>query len=262
MKFCPKYMKVAHAKSGHKQAVFSRLRCKEWSCDFCATRNAWLWREHLKKRLPEISQEWYLITLTAHSEKRTRQQSMENIRGNLDKLYKRIRRVFGPIEYVRVYEKHPTSEAVHAHLIMSGLSPFVAVGCSSKLQPMAIGVVARSGRNGVWAIKTWFKKIAQECQMGYMADVQMIVGEPIRCVWYVTKYLTKAVQDIHEKGLRHVQVTKGIGSPEHDKQSGWEVCSYITTYTFEAGTSVLDLNTGDVIDNNYWEFHGFYPNDQ
>lgn len=261
-RFCKKYMKVAWNVTGHRTAVFTRLRCKQWSCEFCATRNAWLWREHLKQRLPEISGEWWLITFTANENTRTRAQSMANIRDHLDRLFKRVRRVFGAIEYVRVYERHPTSEAVHAHLIMSGIAPYVALGYSAKLKPMAIGVLNRNARNGIWSVKTWFKINARECKMGYMVDVQLIDGEPERAIWYVTKYLTKSLQDLHEKGLRHVQTTKGIGSPELEKQSGWETGAYITTYTFEAGTKVIDLNTGFVIDNDFWEIKGFYPDDQ
>ena len=258
---CKRYMKVAFAHTGEKKAIFTRLRCKQWSCPACAKTNQWIWRNWLIKRLPEVSDEWWLLTLTAASYKRTAWSSMDNIRDNLEAFFKRVKRVFGEIEYVRVYEKHPTSEAVHCHVIISGLCPFVAIGHSVKHRPMAIGVLSRSRRNGVWAVKTWVKKIAQELSMGYIADIKRLEGTPEQAAFYVTKYLTKAQEELHVKGLRHVQVTKGIGSPPKEKSTEWQTASYIIATMFPPNASILDVNTGKVIDNNFWEHTGFYPNE-
>ena len=256
---CKRYIKVAYAHTGQKDALFTRLRCKQWSCLACAKTNQWIWRNWLIKRLPEVSEDWWLLTLTANRWKRTAWSSMDNIRKVLDAFFKRVKRVFGEIEYVRVYEKHPTSEAIHCHVIICGVSPYVAVGCSAKMRPMAIGVLARNSRNGVWAIKTWVKKIADELKMGYIADVKRLEGTPEQAAFYVTKYLTKAQEELHVKGLRHVQVTKGIGSPPKNKELPWETASYIIAKMFPPNASILDVNTQAVIDNDYWEQHSFYP---
>lgn len=259
---CKRYQRVAWAETGHRQAIFSRLRCKQWSCPFCAKRNQWEWRNWLLKRLPEVSGDWWILTLTANSQTRGHWQSLDNIRKHLDAFFKRVKRVFGEIQYVRVYEKHPTSQAIHCHIIISGVTPFVALGYSAKLQPMAFGVIARTGRNGVWAIKTWVKKTAMALKMGYIADIQKIEGEPQRAVWYVTKYLTKAQEKLHIKGLRHVQVTKGIGSPKYaDNDLVWCTAAYVTASMVGEKTKMTDLNTGAIIDQNFWEGHGFYPNE-
>lgn len=222
-----------------------------------------MWRYWLIKRLPEVSSEWWLVTITAHPNTRTQALSLQNIRTKIDTLIKRVKRVFGDnIEYVRVFEKHPTSDAIHAHLIMSGLEPYVVRGCSVKLRPMAIGTSTRRGHVGTWSVKTWFKKTCQELEMGMMADVQLIKDEPSRAAHYVTKYLTKDQQAFHVSYLRHVQVTQGIGKPQFEASYTWDVASYITPYTFtEPNTRVTDIDTGRVIDNNYWEVKGFYPDD-
>lgn len=206
---------------------------------------------------------WWLVTLTAHSKTRTTLSSLENLRANIDKLIKRVKRVFGDdIEYVRVYEKHPKSEAIHAHFIFRGLDPFVAIGCSSKLQPMAVGVLSRAGRNGVWAVKTWFKKTAQEVGMGYIADAQEFVGNIKIAAFYVTKYLTKEQQAIDVPYLRHVQVSKGIGSPTFDKNHEWKPVSYLTPEIVGHKTRVTDIDTGFIIEgDNYWEHTSYYPNE-
>jgi len=259
--FCKKYIKVAYSVTGPREAVFSRLRCKQWTCDYCSAKNASIWRAHLLQKLPLISDTWWLVTFTAHAHRRSAAASLANIRDNLEAMLKRIKRTFGKIEYVRVYEKHPSSLAIHAHLIITGLTPYVSVRRTVKGRLSCTGIVERKGRNGTWAVKTWFKKNAQDLTMGYMVDVQKIDGEPGRAIWYVTKYLTKDQQALHIAHLRHVQVSQGIGGPKNENDDLWQVASYITSRTFSPGTKVLDLNTGRTIDNNYWEVHDMYPYD-
>lgn len=263
MAVCENYLKIAYTVVAPKKALLTRLRCKRWSCAYCAEKNARMWQYWLIKRLPEVSDEWWLMTLTAPPNVRGRVESLEAIRGNIDRLIKRMKRVFGEgIEYVRVFEKHPTSEAVHAHFIVTGVTPYVAIGCSVKLQEMAMGVLTRNGRNGVWAVRSWLKKVSWEVGMGYIADIKKFVGDNKIAAFYVTKYLTKDQQAIDVPYLRHVQVTKGIGSPEFEKNYQWTPASYITARTFEEpNTEITDIDTGKVIDNNFWEHTGFYPND-
>lgn len=263
MSVCERYLKVAYTVIGHKKALLTRLRCKQWTCDYCARKNAAIWQFWLIKRLPEVSDEWWFLTLTAPRDQRTTLASLDALRSNIDRLIKRVKRVFGEdIEYVRVFEKHPSSQAIHAHFIISGLTPFVAIGYSAKLQPMAFGVLTRRGRNGVWSCKTWFKKTCKEVGMGEICDVQQFHGNIEVATYYVTKYLTKEQQSIDIPYLRHVQVTKSIGSPEFEKSYKWIPVSYITSRTFdEPNTEITDIDTGRVIDNQFWEHTGFYPND-
>lgn len=258
---CKLYKKVAFSHTGPKEAIFTRLRCKQWSCEFCAKKNASIWRAFLKEKLPAISREWYLVTFTAHSNTRSKQASLQNLRGNIDALFKRVRRVFGSVSYVRTFERHPSSKAIHAHFIVAGITPFVAVGHSAKMRPMAVGVLKRAERNGVWSVKTWFKINAQDVGIGYICDVRLIEGEPLFAVLYVCKYLTKSQQDLDVKGLRHVQTTRDIGSPKTDNDAVWHTAAYIVPTMFAPNAQIVDLNTGKVIDNQFWEHTGFYPNE-
>jgi len=203
------------------------------------------------------------MTLTAPKDKRSTHESLKALRDNIDRLIKRMKRVFGEgIEYVRVFEKHPSSEAIHAHFIICELSPFVVNGCSDKLRPCSIGVLSRKGHRGTWSVKTWLKKTCHEVGMGEIADIQVFTGDVSRAAYYVTKYLTKDQQAINVAYLRHVQVSQGIGKPEFDKHYEWTPVSYITARTFEEpNTRVTDIDNGRVIDNNYWEHTGYYPDD-
>lgn len=258
---CKLYKKVAFSHTGPKEAIFTRLRCKQWSCDYCAKKNASIWRAFLKEKLPEVSNEWWLVTFTAHKNTRSKQASLQNIRSNIDKLFKRVKRVFGSVSYVRTFERHPTSRAIHAHFIVCGLSPYVAIGHSVKHRPVAFGVIRRATRNGVWSVKTWFKIQTQDVGMGMICDVRLIQGEPLFAVLYVCKYLTKSQQELDVKGLRHVQTTRDIGSPKNEKIHEWQTAAYIVPQYFAPNTAILDVNTGKTIDNNYWEVHNFYPYD-
>lgn len=256
---CKRYQKVAFSVTAPKEAIFTRLRCKMWDCPACAKLNQAMWRKWLIKRLPEVSGEWWLLTLTAHSKRRDASNSLASIRDNLDVFFKALKRIVGRIEYVRVYEKHPTSEAIHCHVIICGIEPYVQFGASIKHVPMAIGTSTRYSRDGSWSIRTWVKKTAQKHHMGYIADIKRLTGDVRFVALYITKYCTEAQADLHEKGLRHVQVTAGIGSPPKEKDLKWDTAAYITARMFEAGTKVLDVNNGITVDNNYWEVHSFYP---
>lgn len=259
MEFCPRFVNCAYTHVSRTEALFTRLRCKQWSCDYCAKKNQSIWAAFLIDRLPEVDDTWWLVTLTAHSQLRTAELSLKNIRDNIDRLMKRVKRVFGEVQYVRVYEKHPTSEARHAHLVLSGLSPYVVNGCSAKLRPMALAVMERSGTRGTWSVKTWFKKNAQECNLGYMVDVSQAISHTGKVVSYVVKYLTKSQQDLSEKGLRHVQTSRKIGSPKSASDHSWKVVSFVTARDFTNTQVVTDLQTGLPIPDGYFEEMDVYP---
>lgn len=259
--YCPKYSRIAYAKDGKYQALAVRLRCKKWDCEYCAKKNASIWRAHLSKRLPEVSKEWWLLTLTAPPWARSAAESIASIRKAVDAFFKRCKRVFGSMDYVRIYEKHPTSQAIHSHFIVSGFSPYVVQGCSVKLQPLAVGVLCRHSRTGIWSVKTWVKKTCQELKMGRIADIQKIEGEASNAVGYVLKYATKAQQDLKIKGLRHIQATTRIGGPKNETNPKWNTAPYITVDTFGPFMRVVDMNTAEVIDERYWLEHTFWPDD-
>jgi len=255
---CENYKVCAWRYDDGHRVLFTRLRCKQWSCPVCADKNRQVWQEFLSGMLPIVSDTWYLVTLTAHSRLRSAQRSLENIRKNIDRLVKRIRRVFGKVEYVRVYEPHPSSKAIHAHLVCSGLTDYVAIGANSKHVPCAVGVVSRDIRAGFHSVGTWLKDTAQALTMGYQADVRK-VDNPARAVRYVVKYLTKAQSLIAVKHLRHVQTTRRIGSPGTETTEDWTVAQVMREGDLNVGDSIIDLNTGEVIPYSYWREFQLYP---
>ena len=228
-----------------------------WSCPYCAVKNQQIWRAFLHQKMPEVSNDWWFLTLTAHSRMRSQDASYKNLQHGIDVMMKRVRRVFGEIDYVRVFEKHPTSDALHAHLCISNLTPFVVGGCYKNMAYGYLPVLKRQGKTGAWSLKTWVKKTAQECKIGYMADCAALQNN--YAVHYATKYLTKASQDIEIKGLRHVQTTRGIGTPSNETDRIWQVGDYVTARDFSAGETILDMQTGETIPPEYWAELDRYP---
>jgi len=258
MDFCKRYPLCAYAVVSSSRVLFTRLRCGSWSCEYCAGKNRDIWQAHLLTTLPEMSDHWYFVTLTAHEHLRSAAMSLANIRQNIERLLKRLRRIFNHVEYVRVYEKHPTSEARHAHLVVCGLSPFVERLVARSGSETFVPVLERTKHRGTWSINTWFKKAARACGMGYQVKCEK-VENPTKSVGYAVKYLTKSCQDLHEKGLRHVQTSRGIGAPKVESRYKWQVCSYVTARDFAPNTSVIDLQTGEEIPPDFWNVWDYYP---
>ena len=197
-----------------------------------------------------------MLTLTAHSRMRAQEASYKNLSHGIDKIMKRVRRVWVDTEYVRVYEKHPTSEALHAHLEISGLTPFVVMTRYGKTRE-CFPEANRTERKGFWTVLTWFKTVAQECKIGYQVEVEPVQSD--RAAWYVTKYLTKDLQGINIKGLRHVQTSHRVGSPSPESVDNWEVGNLLTAMDVAPSERVLDLQSGETLPPGAMSALGIYP---
>lgn len=279
MEFCKHYSKVAwtrehrdvrrsdsdgavfhpvnSASFGSQSVLFTRLACGQWSCSYCARKMQKKWRAFLAERLPEISTDWQLLTLTSKGSVREQVSSYRLLQQGIDVFMKRIRRVHGEIDYVRTYEAQKKEGTLHAHFIITGFSPYVVPGCWRNLQPGYLAVLERRWRVGVWSLQTYLKNMAHECGMGYMADARPLPS--YQAVNYVTKYLTKELQEINIKGLRHVQTTRRVGSPELESEYRWNVTDFVTARDFRAGETILDLQTNAKIDSEYWSVFDAYP---
>lgn len=251
---CPNFNLIIWKREVGK-IIFSRLRCKSWTCTFCAKANRELWRSHLRKRIGRIGGQWWFITITAAEWYREQAKSLANLRQGLDRLFKRIRRVWGKIEYVRVYEVHKDG-VFHAHLIMSGLSNRVDIRCAcGKKRGKHAG---ENCRVQTWAVRTWFKKNARACKMGYMVEVSQMHGIP-KVVNYICKYITKEAQSFDFRGLRRIQTSQGIGAANaRGVGKGWQVANHV--YAGEANHAPLyDIQLKMEIPATYWLNNIVYP---
>ena len=193
--------------------------------------------------------------MTANEKTRTQEASLANLRVGLDKLFRRLRRIYGRIDYVRVYEVHKKG-AFHAHLVICGLSP--------RLQKIrtrggfeAFRQTDKPRGKGNWSIRTWLRRTARQLQMGYMVDVSAMENTP-QVVAYITKYMSKAAQSFHVPGLRRIQTSQRIGSPKEKSGGGWVVTRAVWGGDVGYG-KLLDAQTKEVIPPSYWLTHYVYP---
>jgi len=214
-----------------------------------------LWRDHLKRKIGKLGGDWWFVTVTSHEGNREKHATLANLRKGLDLLFKRMRRIWKGIEYVRVYELHQTG-AYHAHCIISGLSSRVSYRRSRN--KLRVFCACDRKDEQTWSLKTWFKKTARACKMGYKVDVRRIEGIP-KVVNYVCKYITKDTQTWHVKGVRRIQCSQGIGSANERKETrGWIAAKYL--FAHEVGQSkVRDLNLKLTINPSYFREHIVYP---
>jgi len=256
MAFCTFFSLIVYQENDSDKIPMKRLRCQSWQCAYCAKENRRLWAAHLRNRLPKVSSDWWFVTLTAHEALRTPENSLQNIRSNIDRLFKRLRRIYAKVQYVRVFEVH-TLGAFHAHLLITGLSSRLS------LQTASNGVVyfrPRPEPDGQrsWAIKTWFKKTARALGMGYMVDCQKLAS-PAKAINYIVKYLTKAAQDFTAKGLRRVQTTQQIGGLRQAGGGGWRVKARVFRTDIPPGKTLYDTDRKRDIPPEYWRHNLTYP---
>jgi len=253
---CEFWKRVAFKETQPGVVVMVRLRCGSWQCDFCAKENRKEWRKHLRKVLPQITDNWWFVTLTSHERLRDDERSLANIRSNMDRLIKRVRRVWKSVEYIRVYERHK-KQGYHAHLLVSGLSPFV-----EKLKtPAGVEYFRPSlsgGKVGFWQVKTWFKRTARDLEMGYMVDVQTLEGLS-HALSYVLKYLTKAAQEFYVKNLRRIQTTRRIGSPRSAGDGSWTSQECMFRGNLPQGARLYDASVRVWVSEQYWSENITYP---
>jgi len=233
----------------------ARLRCKSWQCPHCARLNRDMWRSHLKKRIGRMGGQWWFLTMTAHEHIRTPAGSLANIRTNLDRLFKRVRRVWGKIEYVRVYETHQKG-AFHVHVIIAGLSArvrrFHARNGQVHYKPDN-----PEGGKGTWGVQTWFRRNCREIGMGYMVQCVALEGTA-KTVNYICKYLTKDAQNFVMKGLRRVQTSQGIGSPNKRGDGTWTVQPVVFRGNI-GGDRLYDSDLKQFVPDEFWQQHITYP---
>lgn len=238
------------------RVLMKRLRCKSWQCPYCARENRRLWAAHLQRQIPKVSSEWWFITLTAHELKRTPANSLDNIRSNIDRLFKRLRRIYENIEYVRVFEVHKKG-AFHAHLVVCGLSARLQMHTTKAGVSYFRPTLEPSGK-GNWALKTWFSKTCREFQMGYKVDVQKI-SEIREVVRYVVKYLTKDAQNFHAKHLRRVQTSQRIGGLRTAGDGSWHIGARVFRQSLPQGAHLYDGDKRLQVPDSYWQDHLTYP---
>lgn len=240
-----------------RKRVFVRLRCKMWTCEFCAAKNRQIWRATLIHHINLKKGAWCWFTLTAHRYARGELKSLDNLRGAWDKLMKRMKRKFGKFDYARVYERHADG-SYHIHAIASFNFDDIKTRRSKK-----------DGKETSYS--SWLQKTAWGLGLGmytHAANVEAIFQNHGGFVAsYVTKYIVKiSVDDWQQlKRVRHIQVSQGWTRKKADiPPSDWQFkfgVYYPDVVEAMGSYALVDSGNGHMVTVDDFEDTYIYPPD-
>jgi len=195
-----------------------------WSCATCARINARMWRYALIKQFLALSElpSFSFFTLTIRladfhqlTNRERAEKSAKIIRDSAEKLFKRLKRLYGNFTYVRVIESHK-SGLLHIHVIASFHFTDITLAYRGSV----------SGKKKYVKTSKTLKKISVECGFGYIVHAENLVSDnenwnALQVVSYVTKYITKDFEYIEsvQKGLRirKIVTSRDLLSPFNGK---------------------------------------------
>jgi len=214
-----------------------RLRCKQWSCEYCAKANQSMWRNHLLKTMTPISDHWTMLTVTCMGDDHRNMVTLKRLMTNFDRLMKRLKRDYGKFEYVRVYEQHKSGE-FHMHILAS-------IQIESEISEWCYDEQGRIKYVGIH-YQTILAHV-MDCDLGEIFDCKPIVDESgnnassVYAVRYISKYLTKAIGATMPKGTRRIQTSQKIGSPKITSALEWKM---------KSGVYIDDIESSNWYDMN------------
>lgn len=239
-----------------------RARCKMWGCEYCAKKNAEIWRAHLLETFNNKmqSEKWCFLTITAHPKAHiTPEMTILNLQQVWKRLYDRMRRHYKkPISYVRVFEEHK-KKTFHMHVIVNIGAEYDKHNIIPKTKKQEL-----AHPECVW-LKTNVAQLGggPQCHMKRIKDYDKNNEHVGLVVGYVTKYIMKNAQlTVFPKNQRRIQTSRDIGSPDtkRDDDLDWKPRSGIYESDLHENHRVVDISTGFVIRMEYFENVSFiYP---
>jgi len=264
---CAFWAFVAKNESVPDTHKLSRVRCKQWSCDYCSKRLKARWQAHLQSEIARLGGSWSLLTITADGKDHRAKNTIVALRLHMDTLQKRLKRLWGRFEYIRFYEQHQSGE-YHVHMLAQVYPP------DSDSERVRRYNRKTKQYDEYYNGRYWLdlSEASEAVGLGFICDVKPLgavceVGFPL-IVSYVTKYLTKQSQGYEApKGLRRIQPSRGFRPMnDHDEiDSGWFIDN--GGYTKEEfisrdnkGIAVVDLDRNKRLVLADYKHELTYPN--
>lgn len=248
--------------------TLARVRCKQWSCLYCAQKNAQMWRVALTRQMIDKfpNEKWSFFTITVHlkehknlSEEERSRKSARVFRDNADALMKRLKRQHGNFAYVRVLEEHKQG-GLHAHFVAS----FHFDDLKKEKRKDKYVTISKS-----------LKKHAIDCGFGYITHAENLIDKENneqwaskRVVGYVTKYVTKDSEHFTDfrsgLNIRKIQTSRQFISPFNPKYKEQDITWHIgfpihVSLAEELDFSIYDLNRKKQLEPNDFAGNGHYP---
>lgn len=260
MRYCQNVKRIARATDDNNQNMMTRLRCKKWSCPYCAYVNRAVWIKRIMATIADSNAEydWFFMTITAHGDDHRDGTTLDALQSKISVLLKRMRRAnaYDDMPYVRVFEAHKSGE-YHAHFIIQW-------SLKEEWDRYRARIEKRTERK--WSESTWLSRNAKEVGLGYIVDYQTIrvTYDPTltddnghapspseqgarQVVMYVFKYMTKdnmnAVNEQKSAKTRMIQASQHFPAKDSDKSLEWDVLSDYSVYDWWIDNrNMLDLN--------------------
>ena len=260
--YCKNFHALATSDQENK-VLIARLRCKQWSCQFCAEMNRRQWYMTMTDAIDGLGGEWTMLTVTLpawiHKQKILFDRiydSVTTIKKNWDKLMKRLKRWLGKFQYVRVLESHK-SGVLHVHMLINTIIP--------DARPRKPGQDKTA-----WTSKT-LQRHLKESGFGYIHDCSPL-RDPGGDYWngkrvsaYVAKYLTKdlAMIDEERKALRvrKIQTSQSFRKPKNESDQVWTMTSGIYELDLHEKPrhTFVDVSTGYIVTLDHFKYSYVYP---
>ena len=236
-RYCPR-VKSLLLSDDVKEGFLSvaRMRCKQWDCEYCSTKNGDMWRAHLLNVFCELMPEkrWVFCTLTIKAGRGvTPKYSLKRLKEAWGKIYDALRYKYKRgFSYVMVFEQHK-SRIFHIHILIDLGSEYDVLGPAPTYAGSWEDLV-REERKHPFCCN--LKAMATKARIGYIVHARRIQeGDTGKdnarlAVGYVTKYFTKqfAIKDFPKHG-RRIGTSRDIGSPKTANKGKfhWWVRSYV-----------------------------------
>lgn len=227
MRYCPR-IKNLIASWDFKEGYLSicRMRCRQWDCEYCATKNADMWRAHLLHTICELMEDkrWVFVTLTVPpwAHKQHPFKSLELLKKAWGSMYDRLRyKNGGRLSYVLVYECH-ASGVFHVHCLCDMGDVYDAYNVSINYKA---SYDERIEAEKAHPFGIWLKEKATDVSLGWVCHATRIrEGDTGKdnarlAVGYVTKYFSKGIGEVLlPKRWRRLATSRDIGSPRSKSQ--------------------------------------------
>lgn len=280
MRFCPNMKLIMVSQWQEKKNLdLLHVRCKQWTCPYCAPVNARVWKNYILNRLAKEDfrgKDWCMLTITAHenAHKAGALYTLKNLQNGFKRLYHRLKRWNGGgFEYLRIFEKHTEGKygGFHMHII----ADLGATHSRKKVEFLHVlereKRAKKQGKKPRKRLKKeihpqrWLINNARACGMGYEADFKYIGNIAQRTASYMTKYISKQL-DILEfpPHMRRVQSSRRFGSPKR-KDGGnvrnWKAKAAIFREDLNSYEKIIDLTMKRIVTLEEDFSHGelWYP---
>jgi len=168
----------------------------------------------------ELNETWSFFHITSSPYARGLEYSLKRMSEGWNRLNLRLKREYGTLSWVRVYEQHK-DHTVHLH----------AVG-STVIQ------------------ERWLKDNAWACKLGYMAKSGEMKG--IRPAFYATKYMTK-IEDEWPRGTRRIGASHHF--PDNKKDTNdWELIRHSRNLNERDYFSLSNMRTIPIFDADWQRY--------